>query len=46
MMPKKPAPNMIRGAKRFPAFVKPASAGEARPDNIMLQAKTIVWRPD
>jgi hypothetical protein len=30
MIPKKPAPDLIRGGNRFPAFAKPASAGEAR----------------
>jgi hypothetical protein len=35
MIPKKPAPNLIRGEYRFPAFAKPASAGEARSEKIM-----------
>jgi hypothetical protein len=37
MVPKKPAPDLIRGGHRFPAFAKPASAGEARSENIMLE---------
>jgi hypothetical protein len=30
MIPKKPAPDLIRGRNRFPAFAKPASAGEGK----------------
>jgi hypothetical protein len=41
MIPKKPAPDLIRGGNRFPAFAKPAaSAGEARSEKIMLREKT------
>jgi hypothetical protein len=45
MIPKKPAPDLIRGGNRFPACAKPlvlfialldASAGEGRSDKIML----------
>jgi hypothetical protein len=39
MIPKKPAPDLIRGVKRFPAFAKPATAGEARSEKIMLKLK-------
>jgi len=39
MIPKKPAPDLIRGGNRFPAFAKPASAGEGRPEKIMLKQK-------
>jgi hypothetical protein len=39
MIPKKLAPDLIRGGRRFPAFAKPASAGEARSDKIMLKIK-------
>jgi hypothetical protein len=35
MIQKKPAPDLIRGVERFPAFAKPASAGEARSEKIM-----------
>jgi hypothetical protein len=44
MIPKKPAPDVIRGGYRFPACAKPrqwrafpfdASAGEARSEKIM-----------
>ena len=44
MIPKKPAPDLIRGGSRFPACAKPcralliafdASAGEGRSDKIM-----------
>jgi hypothetical protein len=38
MIPKKPAPDLIRGGHRFPAFAKPASAGEGRSDKIMLRS--------
>jgi hypothetical protein len=37
MIPKKPAPDVIRGGYRFPAFAKPASAGEGRSGKIMLK---------
>jgi hypothetical protein len=46
MIPKKPAPDVIRGGYRFPACAKPwhrssfwldASAGEGRSEKIMLQ---------
>jgi hypothetical protein len=46
MIPKKPAPHLMRGGYRFPACAKPkqkfvvwldASAGEARSEKIMLQ---------
>jgi hypothetical protein len=46
MIPKKPAPDLIRGVKRFPACAKPvawfgiqldASAGEGRSEKIMLK---------
>jgi hypothetical protein len=37
MIPKKPAPDAIRDGHRFPAFAKPASAGEARSEEIMLK---------
>jgi hypothetical protein len=54
MIPKKPAPDLIRGGYRFPACAKPrlsrllsfdASAGEARSEKIMLkqQAKAKYW---
>jgi hypothetical protein len=33
---------MPQSANRFPAFAKPASAGEARSKKIML--KTLVWQ--
>jgi hypothetical protein len=39
MIPKKPAPDLIRGGTRFPAFAKPASAGEGRSEKIMLKQK-------
>jgi hypothetical protein len=48
MIPKKPAPDLIRGGNRFPACAKPlaavvvlldASAGEGRSGKIMLQQK-------
>jgi hypothetical protein len=46
MIPKKPAPDLIRGGYRFPACAKPrqplgvlvrASAGEGRSEEIMLK---------
>ena len=46
MIPKKPAPHLMRGAYWFPACAKPchrsfisfdASAGEGRSEKIMLQ---------
>jgi hypothetical protein len=37
MIPKKPAPDAIRGGYRFPACAKPASAGEDRSEKIMLK---------
>ncbi|MGA3311221.1 MAG: hypothetical protein ABSD08_21840, partial [Xanthobacteraceae bacterium] len=37
MFPKKPAPDLIRGGHRFPAFAEPASAGEGRSEAIMLK---------
>jgi hypothetical protein len=40
MIRKKPAPDLIRKrGYRFPAFAKPASAGEGRSEKIMLQRK-------
>jgi hypothetical protein len=48
MIPKKPAPDSIRGGYRFPACAKPvarfvvwldASAGEGRSEKIMRQQK-------
>jgi hypothetical protein len=39
MIPKKPAADLIRGGNRFPAFAKPASAGEGRSEKIMLKQK-------
>jgi hypothetical protein len=39
MIPKKPAPDLIRGGNRFPAFAKPASAGEGMSEKIMLKQK-------
>src|SRR5712691_4527400 len=35
MIPKKHVPDLIRDGKRFPAFAKPASAGEGRSEKIM-----------
>jgi hypothetical protein len=35
MIPKKHVPDVIRDGNRFPAFAKPASAGEVRSDKIM-----------
>ena len=40
MIPKKPAPDLIRGGNWFPAFAKPASAGEGRSEKIMLKTKS------
>jgi hypothetical protein len=49
MIPKKPAPDVIRGGYQFPACAKPwlpvavpfdASAGEGRSEKIMLKYKT------
>jgi hypothetical protein len=49
MIPKKPAPDVIRGGYRFPACAKPRqplavsfnpSAGEARSEKIMLKYRT------
>ena len=37
MIPKKPVPDLIGDENRFPAFAKPASAGEARSEKIMRQ---------
>jgi hypothetical protein len=46
MIPKKPAPDLIRGGYRFPACAEPlalfivwldASAGEGRSEKIMIQ---------
>ena len=34
VIPKKPVPNLIRDGYRFPAFAKPASAGEGRSEKI------------
>jgi hypothetical protein len=39
MIPKKPAPDLIRGGNRFSAFAKPASTGEGRSEKIMLKEK-------
>ena len=39
MIPKSMPSDLIRGWGRFPAFAKPASAGEARSDKIMLKQK-------
>ena len=41
MIPKKPAPDVIRGGYRFPAFAKPASAGEGRSEKIMLKQSCV-----
>ena len=35
MIPKSMPSDLIRGWNRFPAFAKPASAGEVRSDKIM-----------
>jgi len=37
MIPKKPVPDLIREGNGFPAFAKPASAGEGRSDKIMFR---------
>ena len=37
MIPKKPAPDLIRGGNRCPAFAKPALAGEGRSEKIMCK---------
>jgi hypothetical protein len=54
MIPKKPAPDLIRGGNRFPAFSnrlrlkadfsgqEPALAGEGRSDKIMLKLKSMI----
>ena len=39
MIPKKHVPDLIRDGNRLPAFAKPASAGEARSEKIMRNAK-------
>jgi hypothetical protein len=41
MIPKKPVPDLIRDGNRFPAFAKPASAGEARADKVMRKRKML-----
>jgi ABC-type nitrate/sulfonate/bicarbonate transport system substrate-binding protein len=40
MIAKKPAPDVIRGGRRFPAFAKPASAGQGSSAKIMRQRKS------
>jgi hypothetical protein len=51
MIPKKPAPDLIRGGYRFPACAKPcqsrlvpfdATAGEGRSEKIMLKQQAKV----
>jgi hypothetical protein len=42
MAPKKAVPDLIREGCRFPAFAKPASAGEGRSDKIMLRRKSMI----
>jgi hypothetical protein len=37
MIPKSMPSDLIRGWNRFPAFAKPASAGEGRSDEIMRE---------
>jgi hypothetical protein len=37
MIPKKPVPGLIGDGNRFPAFAKPASAGEGKSEKIMLK---------
>jgi hypothetical protein len=37
MIPAKHVPDSIRDGNRFPAFAKPASAGEGRSAKIMLK---------
>jgi hypothetical protein len=39
MIPKKHVPDVIRDGSRFPAFAKPASAGEGRSEKIVRQEK-------
>jgi tRNA(Ile)-lysidine synthase len=39
MIPKQPAPGLTAGGNRFPAFAKPAAAGEGRSDRIMAAQK-------
>jgi hypothetical protein len=50
MIPKKPAPDLIRGGNRFPACAKPvarfiirldASAGEGRSEKVILHARRV-----
>jgi len=40
--PEKACPGLDPGWYRFPAFAKPASAGEGRSEKIMLQLKVTV----
>jgi hypothetical protein len=40
MIPKMHVPDAIRDGNRFPAFAKPASAGEGRSEQIMLRSGT------
>jgi hypothetical protein len=37
MIPTKHVPDLIRDGNQFPAFAKPASAGEGRSDKIMRE---------
>jgi hypothetical protein len=39
MIPKSMPSGLTRGGNRFPAFAKPASAGEGRLDKIMRKGK-------
>jgi hypothetical protein len=39
MIPKQHVPDLIGDGNRFPAFTKPASAGEGRSDKIMRKRK-------
>jgi hypothetical protein len=39
MIPKQHVPDLIGDGNRFPAFAKPASAGEGRSDKIMRKRK-------
>jgi len=39
MIPKSMSSDLIRGWDRFPAFAKPASAGEGRSEKIMRKHK-------
>jgi hypothetical protein len=39
MIPKQHVPGLTRDGYRFPAFAKPASAGEGRSDKIMRKEK-------